>query len=72
MQKMKDGAKPGGGKKGEKPGEGMGMGQGPGGKGSIPGLSSKQIAKMALEQGQMRKALQQLRQELNKDGSGLR
>ena len=34
-------------------------------------MSNKDIAKMALEQAQMRQALKQLRQELNKDGSGL-
>ncbi len=70
MSKMQNGSNPGG-KKGQKPGEGMGMGQPGGNNGQIPGLSSKEIAKMALEQGQMRRALQQLRQELNKDGSGL-
>ena len=65
MDKMKNGQNPGG-QDGKKPGEGQGMGGG-----KIPGLSNKDIAKMALEQGEMRRALQQLRQELNKDGSGL-
>lgn len=68
MSKMKNGSKPGG-QGGKKLGE-QGLGQQGLGGGSIPGLSAKDIAKMALEQGQMRKALQQLRQELNKDGSG--
>ncbi|MFK8045313.1 MAG: hypothetical protein AB8B72_07450 [Crocinitomicaceae bacterium] len=69
MQQMKDGSQPGG-KKGQKPGEGKGEGQQGLGSGSIPGLGAKEIAKMAMEQAQMRKALQGLRQELNKDGSG--
>ncbi|MDX1348751.1 MAG: hypothetical protein R3279_00820 [Putridiphycobacter sp.] len=69
MEQMKNGSKPGG-KEGKKPGEGEGAGQQGLGNGSIPGLSAKEIAKMALEQSQMRQALQQLRQELNKDGSG--
>jgi len=68
ISKMKNGNKPGG-KDGKKGGPG---GTKPGGqKGSpIPGLSQEDIAKMAFKQGQMKKALQQLRQELNKDGSG--
>lgn len=69
MQQMKDGQKPGG-EGGQEPGEGQGEGKQGLGKGSIPGLGPKEIAKMALEQAQMRNALQQLRQELNKDGSG--
>lgn len=69
MEQMKNGSNPGG-KDGKKPGEGEGMGQQGLGNGSIPGLGAKEIAKMAMEQAQMRKALQQLRQELNKDGSG--
>lgn len=68
MGKMKGGSKPGG-KGGKKPGE-SGEGKLGNGGGSIPGLSAKEIAKMAMQQGQMRKSLQQLRQELNKDGSG--
>ncbi len=68
MDQMKKGSKPGEGK-GE-PGEGAGKGNKGLGKGSIPGMGPREIAKMALEQSQMRQALQQLRQELNKDGSG--
>ena len=69
LEQMKNGSNPGG-KEGKKPGEGSGMGQQGAGQGSIPGLSAKEIAKMAMEQAQMRKALQNIRQELNKDGSG--
>jgi len=73
IAKMKGGSNPGGkdGKKAGKDGEG---GSKPGGKkgggSGLPGLSSKEIAKMAYEQGEMRKALQRMRQEMNKDGSG--
>ncbi len=67
IEKMKGGTKPGGedgqGKQGEKMGNG-----GPGG--MIPGLSAKEIAKMAAQQGQIKQSLKEMRQELNKDGSG--
>ncbi len=71
ISKMKNGSKPGG-KDGKKPGKGGQGGNKPGGnKGNpIPGLSQEEIAKMAFKQSQMRKSLQQMRQELNKDGSG--
>ncbi|MFK8036837.1 MAG: hypothetical protein AB8B74_01000 [Crocinitomicaceae bacterium] len=68
MEKMKNGSKSGG-KGGKKPGDKGEGGQGQG-NGSIPGLGPKEIAKMALEQAQMRESLEKLRQELNKDGSG--
>ncbi len=55
------GDKPGG-KKGEKPGKG--------GQGGMLGMGSKEMAKMAAEQGAIRRRLEQLRKELNKDGSG--
>jgi hypothetical protein len=71
LAKMKNGQKPGG-KNGEKEGKGGQGGSKPGGnKGNpIPGLSQEEIAKMAFKQAQMKKSLEQLRQELNKDGSG--
>lgn len=70
IEKMKGGQQPGG-KDGKKPGEGGEGGSKPGGKGGkIPGLSNEEVAKMAFQQGQMRKSLQEMRQELNKDGSG--
>ena len=34
------------------------------------GMGNKQIAKMAAEQGAIRRALEQMRKEMNKDGSG--
>lgn len=71
IEKMKGGQKPGG-KDGKKDGKGGEGGQKPGGKkgSGIPGLSNEEIAKMAFQQSQMRKSLEQMRQELNKDGSG--
>jgi hypothetical protein len=71
IAKMKNGSKPGG-KDGKKPGKGGDGGSKPGGSqgNPIPGLSPEEVAKMAFKQGQMRKSLQQMRQELNKDGSG--
>jgi hypothetical protein len=67
--KMKGGQKPGGEEgKGEK---GNGNGETPGGtSGQIPQLSSKEIAKIAAEQGRLREGLKQLKQQLNSDGSG--
>jgi hypothetical protein len=68
LEKMKQqGPNPGG----EQPGDQPGIGQ-PGGEGTmgLPGLSSKEVAKMAAEQAAMRKMLEKLRQELNKDGKG--
>jgi hypothetical protein len=67
--KMKGGQKPGGEEgKGE---DGNGMGETPGGEqGGIPQLSPKEKAKMAAEQGRLRESLKQLKQDLNKDGSG--
>jgi len=67
--KMKGGQKPGGEEgKGQ---DGNGMGETPGGeKGGIPQLSPKEKAKMAAEQGRLREGLKQIKQELNKDGSG--
>ena len=70
LDAMKKGKSPGGkkpgGKKGEQPG-----GSKPGGEGSGGlGLGSKEIAKMAAEQGAIRRRLEQMRKELNKDGSG--
>lgn len=68
LEKMKGkGPQPGEGEKGDSPG-----GTEPGGAGGmgLPGMSSKEIAKMAAEQGAMRKMLEKLRQEMNKDGKG--
>lgn len=67
LQKMKGkGSNPGGEEPGQQPGNQPG---GQGGMG-LPGMSSKEVAKMAAEQAAMRKMLEKLRQELNKDGKG--
>lgn len=65
INQMKGGQKPGG-QDGQNQ-SGQGGGQMPG---SIPGLSNEQIAKMAAQQGQIRESLKQMREDLNKDGSG--
>ncbi|MEX2483665.1 MAG: hypothetical protein WED10_03870 [Brumimicrobium sp.] len=57
LEQMQKGDQPGGDKPGDKPG------------GLIP-MNSKQAAKMAAQQGEMRKKLQEIRDELNKDGKG--
>ncbi|WP_139134330.1 coiled-coil domain-containing protein [Crocinitomix algicola] len=69
INQMKGGKQPGGKEgKGEK---GEGMGETPGsGSNLIPQLGAKERAKMAAEQGKLREGLKQLKQELNKDGSG--
>lgn len=66
LDQMKKGSNPGGKKPGDSPGDGMG---GKEGEGSL-GLGNKQIAKMAAQQSAMRKALEQMRNEMNKDGKG--
>jgi hypothetical protein len=63
--KMKGGKNPGGKEPGNSQGQGMGKG-----KGSIPGLSTKDQVKMAAQQAQIRESLKKLKEELNKDGSG--
>lgn len=69
LEKMKgQGEKPGEGDKGKQPGDKPGS-EG-GGSMGLPGMSSKEVAKMAAEQAAMRKMLEQMRQELNKDGKG--
>ncbi len=65
LEQMQKGQSPNGNKPGDKPGEkqgenGMGM----------PGLGNKEIAKMAAEQTAIRQRLEQLRNELNKEGNG--
>ena len=60
------GPKPGGEKPGDKPGSKPGQN----GQSGMGGLGNKQIAKMAAQQGAMRRKLEQLRNELNKDGKG--
>lgn len=66
LESMKKGKQPGGKKPGDAPGSSPG---GKDGKGSL-GLGNKQIAKMAAQQNAMRKALEKMRGEMNKDGKG--
>jgi hypothetical protein len=65
LEQMQKGPNPNGDKPGDKPGQK----QGEGGMG-MPGLGNKEIAKMAAEQTAIRQRLEQLRNELNKEGSG--
>lgn len=67
LDQMQKGPNPGGLKPGSSPGQGKeGQGQG-----ILPGgLDNKQISKMAAEQGMIRERLEELRNELNKDGQG--
>lgn len=67
LEAMEKGKGPGGKKPGDAPG-----GQSPGSQegGSAPGLGNKQISKMATEQAAIRQRLEQLRNELNKEGQG--
>ncbi len=66
LEQMKKGNNPGGRKPGEKPGEGMGGKNGQGGM----GLGNKEVAKMAAQQGAMRRRLEEMRNQMNKDGKG--
>jgi hypothetical protein len=54
---------------GDKPGDKPGQKPGEGGMG-MPGLGNKQIAKMAAEQTAIRQRLEQMRNEMNKEGQG--
>ncbi len=63
LENMQKGSNPGGKKPGESPGQGQN------GQGGM-GLGNKQIAKMAAEQSAIRRRLEQLRDELNKEGQG--
>ena len=66
---MQKGQNPGGKKPGDKDGDGSG--NKPGSQGmNMLGLGNKEIAKMAAEQTAIRQRLEQLRNELNKDGKG--
>jgi hypothetical protein len=64
LDQMKKGPNPGGSKPGDKPGQGSQSGQG------MPGLGNKEIAKMAAQQTAIRQRLEQLREEMNKEGQG--
>ncbi len=61
LEQMKKGPMPGGKQPGDKPGNGN---QG------MPGLGNKEIAKMAAQQTAIRQRLEQIRNEMNKEGEG--
>ncbi|MDP4761001.1 MAG: DUF4175 family protein, partial [Crocinitomicaceae bacterium] len=61
LEQMQKGPNPGGKKPGDKPGS---TGQ------NMMGLGNKEMAKMAAEQTAIRQRLEQLRNEMNKDGKG--
>jgi hypothetical protein len=61
LEQMKKGPNPGGKQPGNQPGQGN---QG------MPGLGNKEIAKMAAQQTAIRQRLEQLRNEMNKEGQG--
>jgi hypothetical protein len=69
LEQMQKGANPGGNKPGKEPGQAPGA-SGQAGQG-LPGLGSKELARMAAEQTAIRQRLEQLKQELNKEGKGL-
>mgnify|MGYP001627152587 FL=1 len=69
LEQMQKGMNEGGKSPGEKPGDSPGNKPGDGNQGMM-GLGNKQIAKMAAEQTAIRQRLEQLRNELNKDGKG--
>lgn len=74
LEQMQKGPNPGGDNPGDKPGEKLGDKPGgkPGNSGqSMLGLGNKEIAKMAAEQTAIRQKLEQMRNELNKEGKGL-
>lgn len=65
LEQMKNGSNPGGSEGGKTSGNG-----GQNGESNPFGLSNKELAKMAAEQGAIRRKLEELRKELNKDGKG--
>ncbi len=74
LEQMQKGPNPGGDKPGDKPGNKPGSqpGTSPGGSGqNMLGLGNKEMAKMAAEQTAIRQRLEQLRNEMNKNGKGL-
>ena len=71
LKKQLDAMKKGQSEGGKKPGGKPGQRKKPGGAGTGGmGIGNKEIAKMAAEQSAIRRALEQVRNELNKDGSG--
>ena len=70
LEQMQKGSNPGGQKEGDKPGDKPGNKPGSSGQNML-GLGNKEIAKMAAEQTAIRQRLEQLRNEMNKEGQGL-
>jgi hypothetical protein len=70
LEQMQKGPNPGGQKEGDKPGDKPGSKPGNGGQNML-GLGNKEIAKMAAEQTAIRQRLEQLRNDMNKEGQGL-
>ena len=70
LDKMKKSMEKGDNSGGNKEGEKGNSGKKNTGQGGVGGLSSKEIAQMAAEQSALRKQMEQIGQELNKDGSG--
>jgi hypothetical protein len=66
LEQMQKGPNPGGNKEGNQPGNKPGSGGQ-----NMLGLGNKEIAKMAAEQTAIRQRLEQLKNELNKEGQGL-
>ena len=69
LEQMQKGPNPDGKKPGDKPGSQPGMSPGSTGQ-NMMGLGNKEMAKMAAEQTAIRQRLEQLRNEMNKDGKG--
>lgn len=69
LEQMQKGPNPGGKQPGDKPGDQPGNKPGNNGM-NMMGLGNKEVAKMAAEQTAIRQRLEQLRNELNKDGKG--
>jgi hypothetical protein len=69
LERMQKGKSPGGNKPGDKEGNSPGMKPDTRGMNML-GLGNKEIAKMAAEQTAIRQKLEQLKNELNKDGKG--
>src|SRR3989338_1803632 len=65
LEQMKKGQNPGGKEPGDKPGQ-----NGKPGNQGMPGLGNKEIAKMAAQQTAIRQRLEQIRNEMNKEGQG--
>lgn len=69
LEQMQKGPNPGGKKPGDKQGSQPGTSPGSSGQNML-GLGNKEMAKMAAEQTAIRQRLEQLRNEMNKDGKG--